>query len=115
MYRAGIEFDFRALGQEIRRKRLERGWTQEYLGQLVDRSQRSIMYFENKGKHPSLDVLYRLVTILDISVDQFFFPTKHSEESKYTEQLHRLASDMSEKELIILIRTAEGIKDAREL
>ncbi|GFI47185.1 hypothetical protein IMSAGC019_02508 [Lachnospiraceae bacterium] len=36
--------DFHALGREIKRKREEKGWTQEYLAQLVDRPPRPIMY-----------------------------------------------------------------------
>ena len=113
MYQAGMKFDFHALGQEIRRKRVEKGWTQEYLGQLVDRSNRSIMYFENRGKHPSLDVVYRLVTVLDISVDKFFFPSSTAEDAGQRKELLRLAEDMSEQELSVLIGAAKGVKEAR--
>lgn len=114
MYQAGMKFDFHALGQEIRRKRVEKGWTQEYLGQLVDRSNRSIMYFENRGKHPSLDVLYRLVTILDISVDQFFFPAEQADGYDYRKELMRVTNDMSEQELAALLGAANGMKRARK-
>ena len=55
MYQDTRRLDFHALGREIKRKREAKGWTQEYLAQLVDRTPRSIMYFENRGQHPSLD------------------------------------------------------------
>lgn len=51
MYQDERKLDFHALGREIKRKREAKGWTQEYLAQLVDRTPRSIMYFENRGQH----------------------------------------------------------------
>ena len=44
MYQDERKLDFHALGREIKRKREAKGWTQEYLAQLVDRTPRSIMY-----------------------------------------------------------------------
>ena len=38
MYQYDKHLDFHALGREIKRKREEKGWTQEYLAQLVDRT-----------------------------------------------------------------------------
>ena len=75
MYQYDKQLDFHAPGREIKRKREEKGWTQEYLARLVDRVPRSIMYIENRDQHPSLNTFYQLVTLLDISVDQFFFQT----------------------------------------
>lgn len=72
MYQDERRLDFHALGREIKRKREAKGWTQEYLAQLVNRTPRSIMYFENRGQHPSLNTFYQIITLLDISVDQFF-------------------------------------------
>ena len=77
MYQDERRLDFHALGREIKRKREAKGWTQEYLAQLVDRTPRSIMYFENRGQHPSLNTFYKIVTLLDISVDQFFYGRIH--------------------------------------
>ena len=53
MYQDTRRLDFHALGREIKRKREAKGWTQEYLAQLVDRTPRSIMYFENRGQQLS--------------------------------------------------------------
>ena len=71
MYENEMQLDFHSLGQEIKRKREAKGWTQEYLGQLIDRTSHSVMYIENRGQHPSLEIFYKLVVLLDISVDQF--------------------------------------------
>ena len=71
MYQHEKRLDCRALGKEIKRRRKAKGWTQEHLAQIVDLTPRSIMYIENKGQHTSLNAFYKLVTLLDISVDEF--------------------------------------------
>ena len=50
MYQYDKNLDFHALGHEIKRKRKEKGCTQDYLAQLVDRTPRSIMYMEIRGQ-----------------------------------------------------------------
>ena len=114
MYQYEKQLDFHALGREIKRKREEKGWTQEYLAQLVDRVPRSIMYIENRGQHPSLNTFYQLVTLLDISVDQFFYPDPNTGESSCRKQIDILLNSMSEKELTVIKATAEGLRQARE-
>ncbi len=44
MYQYEKRLDCHALGQEIKRRRKAKGWTQEHLAQLVDLTPRSIMY-----------------------------------------------------------------------
>ena len=114
IYQYDKHLDFHALGREIKRKREEKGWTQEYLAQLVDRTPRSIMYMENRGQKPSLNVFYQLVTLLEISVDQFFFPDKLNGESTCRKQIDVMLNSMDEKELTVMKYTAEGLQKARE-
>ena len=114
MYQDTRRLDFHALGREIKRKREAKGWTQEYLAQLVDRTPRSIMYMENRGQHPSLNTFYQIITLLDISVDQFFYPDKQDGESERRKHIDTMLNGMEENELIIIESTAEGIRKARE-
>ena len=114
MYQYDKDLDFHALGREIKRKREAKGWTQEYLAQLVDRTPRSIMYMENRGQKPSLNVFYQLVTLLEISVDQFFFPDKLNGESTCRKQIDVMLNTMDEKELTVMKYTAEGLQKARK-
>lgn len=114
MYQYDKDLDFHALGREIKLKREAKGWTQEYLAQLVDRTPRSIMYMENRGQKPSLNVFYQLVTLLEISVDQFFFPDKLNGESTCRKQIDVMLNTMDEKELTVMKYTAEGLQKARE-
>ena len=113
MYQDERKLDFKPLGMAVKKAREAKGWTQEYLAQLVDLTPRSIMYIENRGQHPRLNKFYLLVTLLDISVDQFFFPCSQESENNRRKQVDVLLNDMEEKELIVIEATAEGLKKAR--
>jgi len=115
MYQDTRRLDFHALGREIKRKREGKGWTQEYLAQLVDRTPRSIMYIENRGQHPSLNTFYQLVTLLDISVDRFFYPDMQNGESEQRKHIDTMLNCMDSQELTIIEGTAEAIRKAREI
>ena len=60
------------------------------------------MYFENRGQHPSLNTFYQIVTLLDISVDQFFYPDRQNGESDCRQHIDRLLNTMDEKELTVM-------------
>ena len=55
------------------------------------------MYMENRGQKPSLNVFYQLVTLLEISVDQFFFPDELNGESTCRKQIDVMLNSMDEK------------------
>ena len=113
MYQDERKLDFKPLGIAIKKAREAKGWTQEYLAQLVDLTPRSIMYIENRGQHPRLNKFYLITTLLDISVDQFFFPCNEDGDNNRRKQVDVLLNDMEEKELIVMEATAQGLKKAR--
>ena len=115
MYRYEKRLDCHAFGKEVKRKRKSKGWTQEHLAQLVDLTPRSIMYIENRGQHTSLDAFYKIVTLLDISVDEFFYPDTQNEENERRKHIERMLNCMDERELSIMETLAEGIIKSREV
>ena len=54
MYQDERKLDFKPLGIAIKKAREAKGWTQEYLAQLVDLTPRSIMYIENAYAAPTV-------------------------------------------------------------
>ena len=66
---------------------------------------------ENSGQHTSLQNFYDLVTLLDVSVDQFFFPNKETDKSTQRRQLESLLDDISDKGLQIVTATAKEVKE----
>ena len=107
-------FDFHGLGLAIKKAREERGWTQAYVAELVGRTDRTIMSIENKGQHPSFNLFFKLVTLFDISVDQFFYVEKQREGNSCRKHIDVMLNTMCEQELMVIEATAEGLKKARE-
>ena len=50
------------------------GLTREQVGAMIEIDPRYLTNIENKGQHPSLQVFYDLVSLLEVSVDEFFLP-----------------------------------------
>ena len=106
-------FDFHDIGLAIKRAREAAGMTQEQLAYIVDRAPRTIMYNENDGQHPSLNTFYQMVTMFDISVDQYFYPSKNNG-SECRKRIDAMLGSLDEKELKIVEATIQAMKEAKE-
>jgi transcriptional regulator with XRE-family HTH domain len=105
------KYDFKAFGQAIKAARKSKGISRNQLADQMHIAPRYIASIENSGQHPSLQIFYELVTLLDVSVDQFFFPNKEMDKSTQRRQLESLLDDMSDKGLRIVTATAKEIKE----
>lgn len=65
------KYDFRAFGLAIKAARIKQGLTREQVGAIIEIDPRYLTNIENKGQHPSLQVFYDLVSLLNVSVDEF--------------------------------------------
>ena len=106
-------FDFHDIGLAIKRAREASGMTQEQLAYIVDRAPRTIMYNENDGQHPSLNTFYQMVTMFDISVDQYFYPSKNKG-SECRKRIDAMLGSLDEKELKIVEAMIQAMKAAKE-
>ena len=108
-------FDFGEFGQAIKKARLKREMTRDQAAAFIPIDPRYLTNIENKGQHPSLQVLYKLVTLFDLSVDQFFYPDTELNKSTRRRQLDTLLDSLDESGLIIMRATAEGISKVKEV
>ncbi len=65
-------FDFHGLGAALKRAREEKGWTQAYVAELVDRDSRTIMNIENKGSIPASTFLLNSLLCLTSQLTSLF-------------------------------------------
>jgi transcriptional regulator with XRE-family HTH domain len=107
-------YDFRALGQAIKAARLKQGMTRDEAAGKIHIDPRYLTNIENKGQHPSLQIFYKLVTLFDISVDQFFYPDTAPNKSTRRRQLDNILDAFHDNDMIIMEATADGIKRAKE-
>ena len=113
-------FDFHDIGLAIKRAREASGMTQEQLAdiigrdtRIVDRAPRTIMYNENDGQHPSFNTFYQMVTMFDISVDQYFYPSQNSG-SECRKRIDAMLNALDERELKIVEATIQAMKASKE-
>lgn len=106
------KYDFKAFGQAIKAARKAKGISRNQLADKLNIAPRYIASIENSGQHPSLQIFYELVTFLEVSADQFFFPNKEVKKSTQRRQLDTMLDGMGNKELTIMAATAKGIQEA---
>ncbi len=106
-------FDFHDIGLAIKRAREASGMTQDQLAYIVDRSPRTIMYNENDVQHPSRNTFDQMVTMFDISVDQYFYPSQNRG-SECRKRIDAMLGSLDEKELKIVEATIQAMKAAKE-
>ncbi len=67
-------FDFTPIGQAIKKAREARGMTREQLSGIIGYAPRHIQAIENEGQYPSIELFIQLITMFDVSVDEYIFP-----------------------------------------
>ena len=109
------KYDFRAFGLTIKQARIKQGLTREQVGAMIEIDPRYLTNIENKGQHPSLQVFYDLVSLLNVSVDEFFLPASDLEKSTRRRQLEKRLDNLSDKDLVIMESVADGIIKSKEV
>jgi transcriptional regulator with XRE-family HTH domain len=103
-----MEFQSETLGNIVKNARIERRISQESLSEKVGVTPTHIKHIESGHRKPSLDVFFRLVTTLNISMDDLFFP-KCSDKSELCQKAERLLTECSDYQLKIINATLEAM------
>ena len=109
------KYDFRAFGLAIKEARKKQGLTREQVGAIIEIDPRYLTNIENKGQHPSLQVLYDLVSLLNVSVDEFFLASDNLAKSSRRRQLESKIDNFTDADLVIMESVADGIVKYKEL
>jgi len=108
------EFDFRPIGQAIKKAREAQDITREQLSEIIGYAPRHIQSIENEGQHPSFQLFTQLVTMFNISVDSYIFPDKTSNKSTLRRQVDMLLDKLDDRELSVIEATIKGLYKAKE-
>ncbi|MDY4085372.1 MAG: helix-turn-helix transcriptional regulator [Ruminococcus bromii] len=65
--------DYAALGKRIKEKRISKKLTQEQLGEMCELSAAHIGHIERGTRILSVDVLFKIAQVLNVSVDYLLF------------------------------------------
>ena len=99
----------------LKRQRMKQGLTREQVGAKIEIDPRYLTNIENKGQHPSLQVFYDLVTLLNVSVDEIFLPSSDKVKSTRRRQLEQQLDTFDDKDMVIMESVAAGIIKSKEV
>ena len=109
-----FDFDFMPIGQAIKKAREARGMTREQLSGIIGYAPRHIQSIENEGQYPSIELFIQLITIFDVSVDEYIFPDKEVKKSSVRRRLDAKLNSLDDKELSVIEATVNGLCKAKE-
>ena len=107
------KINLRPYGAAVKKARTERKESRNKVGNEMFLSPRYLANIENKGQHPSVQIFLELMSRYHLSVDQILFGEAKSGKSTAYRQLDALVDELTDKEIQILIATAQAILDAR--
>ena len=102
--------DYQQLGKRIRSARMEAGLSQALLAEFVDISPQYISHIETGRKKVSLDIIVRIATVLNLSLDQLITDIHYNNMHAYYELLSSLLSECSDQDRKIILDVVSALK-----
>ena len=109
-----FDFDFMPIGQAIKKAREARVMTREQLSGIIGYAPRHIQSIENEGQYPSIELFIQLITMFDVSVDEYIFPDNEVKKSSVRRRLDAELDKLNDKELLVIEATVSGLCKAKE-
>jgi transcriptional regulator with XRE-family HTH domain len=100
-------------GQAVKEARESRNLTREKLAEMLDLSARHVQYIETRGQRPSLEKFYKIVTLLNISVDRLFFPENNESKTTQRRRIDAILDGMDENDLSVVAATVTAMQKAK--
>lgn len=109
-----FNFDFMPLGQAIKKARKAQGMTREQLAHIIDYDPRHLQAVENEGQYPSIELFIQLITMFNVSVDEYIHTGKNIKKSSARRRLDTMLDRLDDKELSVVESTVNGLCMAKE-
>ena len=109
-----FDFDFTPIGQAIKKAREAQGMTREQLARIVDYDPRHLQAVENEGQYPSIELFIQLITMFDVSVDEYIHTGKKAKKSSVRRRVDTMLDRLDDKELSVVEATVNGLCKAKE-
>lgn len=106
-----MELDYKAIGERIRRKRKERGMTQQALAELSNQEPSNISHIERGATKLSLPTIVNIANALNVTVDDLLCDSLPSASASYMHISNEILADCSHKELRIITETMLALKN----
>lgn len=99
---------FKTLGSDIKQARKALGLARRTLAEMVGIDPRYLANIENSGDIPSVPVLYELIRICKLPMEQYFTPESKTDENEQRQRVNHKLRLCSDKYLPIIEGTIDG-------
>ncbi len=97
-----MAIDYKDIGQRIKAKRIEKGFTQEQLSEMVDIGPSHMSHIESGSTVPSFDVFISILNALECSADELLCRETVAAKPLLNSWLSELVADCDPTEVKIL-------------
>lgn len=106
-----MELDYTAIGQRIRKMRMDKHWSQEELREKANISKTHMSHIETGTTKLSLPVLVDIANALETTTDHVLRDSVHSTTPVFLQEIQDILSDCNNYELRAMINTMCLVKN----
>ncbi len=100
-------------GIVLRNARMDKKLTQAELAEILDISLSYLKDLERFRNNPSYEVFEKVMHYFNLSADLVIYPRRNQEDSTYL-KIERLLTQCDERQLYVILATAEALLSVRE-
>ena len=108
------EQELTALREAIRNERKNKRITQEELAEMLEVSPTHVKHIESGHRKPSVEILFALAKILNISLDGVVFPKNETPHDATRGKIERLLDVSDEASLQFILSVLEALREKEQ-
>ncbi len=108
------EKELALLREAIRNERKDKRITQEELAEMLEVSPTHIKHIESGHRKPSIEILFEISKILNISLDSVVFSKNESARTDTREKVDRLLDVSDEASLRFILSVLEALREKEQ-
>lgn len=106
-----MKIDYKTIGTRIKKKRESLDWTQEYLAELVECSNKHICNIENGNTIPSIKTFIKISNALESSLDELLCDYVHKASAYLRDDISVLLNEASHSQTKLISNVVSTILD----
>lgn len=108
------EQELTALREAIRNERKNKRITQEELAEMLEVSPTHVKHIESGHRKPSIEILFELAKILNISLDEVVFPKNRTPNDATRGKIECLLDVSDESSLQFILSVLEALREKEQ-
>ena len=106
------EIDFERIGQRVKQARIDKGYTQAELGEVIGCSNNHMSHIETGNTKLSLPVLVSIAEVLEVHTDDLLFEKAITSRASNMNDIMAMLGDCSSRELSVIRDVVKASKTA---